>query len=109
MRRLLVEAVEFVFQLRSGQGQRSGQLGAGFAQIVSLFAASAGQLSFDRIADFIESLSQAIGYTIAKIPFSALQPGGHIDSGVIELLAQGLVQHRRLFGKIRDFSGLRRT
>ena len=76
---------------------------------MSLFPTTAGQLSLHRITNLVESLGQTTSHAVAQVPFSALQAGGHIDSGVIELLAQGLVQHRRLLGKISDFSGLRRT
>ena len=109
LRRFLIEIFEFDFELRSRQRQRRGQFGARLAQIVRLLAPSAAQLGFHRSADFIESLGQTIGHALAQVSLGALQPSGHIDSGIVELLAQGLVQQRRLLGKIRDFSGLRRT
>ena len=109
MRRFLVEVLEFYFELRCGQRQRGGQFGARLAQIVSLFSPSAGQLGFHRIADFVESLGQAIGHALAQVPLGAFQARGHVERGIVELLAQGLVQQSCLPGKVRNFSGLGRA
>ena len=79
LRCFLVEIFKFNFELRRRQRQRSGQLGTRLAQIVSLLPPSAGQLGFDRIADFVESLGQTVGHALAQVPFGALQAGGHIE------------------------------
>ena len=44
LRRFLIEVFEFDFELRSRQRQRSGQLGARLAQVMSLLPASAGSV-----------------------------------------------------------------
>ena len=109
LRRFLIQVFKFDFELRRRQRQRSGQLGARLAQIVSLLPPSAGQLGFDRIADFVESLGQPVGHSLAQVALGALQAGGHIERGVVELLAKGFMQQRRLPGKVCYFSGLRRA
>ena len=80
------DQVELRFELRRGERQGRGQLGASLAQILCLLASSSCQLAFYCIADFCKSLAQTISHLLAQIALGIFQPGGHVGGGGSETL-----------------------
>jgi hypothetical protein len=96
LRSLLVQVVELGFELRRGERERGGQLGADLSEPAGLFLATRLHLFLDGGTNGREAIAQAVSDLQADGAFGLLETHGRISRGRGELGRQGLLQGIRL-------------
>ena len=80
--------------------------------LAAVFRRTSGSSQTAEITDLAQQtamLHESLSQKFNDATLGALQAGGHIERGVVELLAKRFMQQRRLLGKVCYFSGLRRA